>query len=112
MSVSQRQLANSSGTRWPPIIHLMLLEKSLTDYAVFRQRDNSSVFMTVGYSVTPWRPQFFRAVTLESQQMRTVHQHIVAESALGLSPLLQGHEGNPSLRTALFQQRNTSAWCS
>ena len=50
-------------------------------YGVKRRRhDLSSVFMTVVDPDTPWHPQFFRAVTLESQRIRIVHQHIVAES--------------------------------
>ena len=36
-------------------------ERSLTDYAVFHQRDLNSVNMTVGDAVSPWLPQFFRA---------------------------------------------------
>ena len=54
MSASRRQLANSSRIRWPPVIHLVLLVRS-------HQSDLSSLFMTVGGAVTPWRPPFFRA---------------------------------------------------
>ena len=107
-SDSRRQLANSSRTRWPPVIILVLLEKS-------HQRDLSSVFMTVGDAVTPWRPQFFRADCVghggprKSERSRKA-EHIEAESrhlvADTRAPVI-----HLALLTVILQQRNSASWC-
>ena len=108
MSASRRQLANSSRIRWPPIIHLVLLERS-------HQRDLSSVFMTVGGAVTPWLHQFFRAGgvghgALEGPNAPEKAEHIMAESRHLVSdtraPVI-----HLALLTVLLQQRNTASWC-
>ena len=63
-------MASASKIRGLHFVHLVLLERSLTDHAEFHQRGLGSVFMTAGDAVTQWSPQIFRAVNLESYWMK------------------------------------------